>query len=64
MIKELLPIVFSATKWGSHLGQKTVMFQCENFSVVTSLQKDSSKILLSCTYSVAYGSSQHTTTLT
>jgi len=43
MVKELLPIVLSGAIWGFYLGRKTVMFQCDNSSVVTSLQKGSSK---------------------
>jgi len=64
MVKELLLTVLSAAVWGSHLGRKTVMFQCNNSSVVTSLQRVLPKILLAHTYSVACDSSQHITTLT
>jgi len=43
IVKLLLPIVLSTAISGSYLGRKTVMFQCDNSSVVTSLQKGSSK---------------------
>ena len=37
MVKESLPIVLSAAVWGLQLGRQRVMFQCDNSSVVTSL---------------------------
>lgn len=43
MVKELLPVVLSAAVWGPQLKRQRVMFQCDNSSVVTSLQKGSSK---------------------
>ena len=43
MVKELLPIVLSAAVWGPQLSRQAVMFQCDNSSVVTSLQKGLSK---------------------
>jgi len=43
MVKELLPIVLSAAVWGPQFVRQRVMFQCDDSSVVTSLQKGSSK---------------------
>ena len=39
MVKELLRIVLSTAVWDPQLGRQRMMFQCDNSSVVTSLQK-------------------------
>ena len=47
MVKELLPIVLGAAVWGSYLGRKTVMFQCDN-SLYSSSKDPASMHLLRC----------------
>jgi len=43
MAKELAPIVLSVAVWGPMLARRTVLFQCDNMSVVSALQKGSAK---------------------
>ena len=43
MAKELVPIVFSCAVWGSQLARQSVLFQCDNLSLVTALNKGSCK---------------------
>jgi len=41
--KELLPIILSLAVWGPRLARRTVLFQFDNMSVVSTLLKDSAK---------------------
>jgi len=43
MAKELVPIIFSCTVWGSLLTKTCVEFQCDNLSLVKAINKGSSK---------------------
>ena len=43
MAKELVPIVCSCAVWGPKLAQKPVLFQCDNLSLVTALNKGTCK---------------------
>jgi len=43
MIKELVPIVFRCAVWGRQLAGTTVLFECDNFSVVAALNKQHTK---------------------
>ena len=43
MAKELVPIVFSCAVWGPQLARQSVLFQCDNLSLVIALNKGSCK---------------------
>lgn len=43
MAKELVPIVISCAVWGPHMSKRKVLFQCDNMSVVSAVQKGSAK---------------------
>ena len=43
MPKELVPIVLSCGVWGSHFARQRILFQCDNNSVVTAINKGASK---------------------
>lgn len=58
--KELVPLVLSCALWGSELAHKSVLFQCDNMSVVAAVQKGTAKeemvmqLLHSLWFSTAY----------
>lgn len=37
MAKEIVPILLSAVMWGHQLAKRTVLFQCNNLSLVTAI---------------------------
>ena len=43
MPKELVPIVLSCGVWGPHFARQRILFQCDNNSVVTAINKGASK---------------------
>ena len=43
MAKELVPILFSCVVWGHHLAKHSVLFQCDNLSLVAAISKGSSR---------------------
>jgi len=43
MAKELVPIVLATAVWGPRFAKSTVLFQCDNFGVVSALRKGSAK---------------------
>ena len=43
MAKELVPLVLSCALWGPELAHKSVLFQCDNMSVVAAVQKGTAK---------------------
>ena len=43
MTKELVPIILSCGVWGPVLARRRILFQCDNYSVVTAVNKGSSK---------------------
>jgi len=45
MAKELTPIILSCAVWGKLLSWQRVLFQCDNQSVVTAIQRDHQKIV-------------------
>ena len=43
MAKELVPIILSCAVWGPHLVRHTVLFHCDNSSVVAAIKKGAAK---------------------
>ena len=43
MAKELVPIVVSCAVWGQYMTKGRVLFQCDNMSLVTAIQKGNAK---------------------
>ena len=43
MTKELVPVVLSCAVWAPLLAKKIVLFQCDNLSLVTAINKESAK---------------------
>ena len=43
MAKELVPIVFSCAVWGPQLSGRTILFRCDNSSVVAAVNKGTAK---------------------
>ena len=43
MAKDLVAIVISCAVWGTQLAKHSVLFQCDNMSVVLAIQKGSAK---------------------
>ena len=43
MAKEMAPIVLSCGIWGPHLARQSVLFECDNSSVVAALSNGSAK---------------------
>ena len=46
MAKELMPIICRCIVWGPKLAKKSILFQCDNLSLVTAINKGSCKDIL------------------